>query len=459
VSVKGSFPDSTPIPDLGLAGLVADRREAMKRIAGIWIMLAAVGGCTSTPPGLNVGNGPSARAPAIIPGVQGPWGQPVTAMPAGMAANKTSSGVVQAGARGSAAAAVRADYQQVNGQPVNAMVHDHGPVANGGMPPPGVDAGFGVGGMNGMTGVGLPPGVVAGVGFANSGPGRFAAQRTSVRFLRPEGMKVSWNVPSPDGRPTFASAQLDTPGRYNFTQGAIYRLKLTLIPTRPNIAALYPTLEVAPATNKTVAFLAHSSVPVIFTEEDFDQVVAGNYLVKVVYLPDPQFQDVATAGPDEIVSTRLDPGVNPVAEAQRRGSVLLIIRMGNIDLEAPNTPTMETPSPYQPYLAPPAHPMPHAMNSPGKPMMIPQNSPLRSSTTLPGQLPPAPRVLTSSPPANAASQATTNAPDLSPPPATSPSQSAAPATTSQDPPTSTGFDRRPLGLRRRIFSGPSADNQ
>ena len=426
----------------------------MKRIAGMWIMLAAVGGCASTEPGLDLGkgNGSSARAPAVIPGVQGPWGQPVTAMPAGMATDK--SGVVQAGARGSAAGAVHADYQQVNNG-----IHDHGPVGNGGMPPPGLDAGFGMGGMNGMTGVGIPPGVVAGVGFVNGGPGRFAAQRTSVRFLRPEGMKVSWYVPSPDGRPTFTSNQLDVPGRYNFTQGAIYRLKLTRISTRPNIAALYPTLEVAPATNKTVAFLAHSSVPVIFTEEDFDQVVAGNYLVKVVYLPDPQFQDVATAGPDEIVSTRLDPGVNPVAEAQRRGSVLLIIRMGNIDLEAPNTPTMETPNQYQPYLMPPAHPAPHAMNTPGKPMMVPQSSPLGSSNALPGQLPPAPRVLTSAPPANAASQSTTNPSDLSPPPVTSPSQSAAPATTSQDPPTGTGFERRPLGLRRRIFSGPSADNQ
>ena len=72
-------------------------------------------------------------------------------------------------------------------------------------------------------------------------------------------------------------------------------------------------------------------MPVTFTDEDFDQVAAGNYIVKVVYLPDPQYQDLATLGTDEVVSSRLEPGKNPVAEAQRRGSLLLIVRMGNIN--------------------------------------------------------------------------------------------------------------------------------
>ncbi len=35
--------------------------------------------------------------------------------------------------------------------------------------------------------------------------------------------------------------------------------------------------------------------------------------------------------------------MDPINEAQRRGSILLVIRMGNIDLEAPNTPAMEAP--------------------------------------------------------------------------------------------------------------------
>ena len=116
---------------------------------------------------------------------------------------------------------------------------------------------------------------------------------------------------------------------------------------------MYPTLEVVPAKAKTCTFLAHSAVPVSFTEEDFEQVAAGNFVVKVIYLPDPQFQDLAATGPDEVVSSRLEPGVDPIVEAMRRGSILLVIRLGNIDLEAPNTPAMDAPNPFCPPPAPP----------------------------------------------------------------------------------------------------------
>jgi hypothetical protein len=122
------------------------------------------------------------------------------------------------------------------------------------------------------------------------------------------------------------------PGRQDFYQGAIYRLKLTNIPGRAGVT-LYPTLEVAPVTPRTDAYLAHSPIPVQFTEEDFDQVTSGNFVTKVIYLPDPEFQELALAGVETLVSTRLDPGVDPIAEADRRGSILAIVRMGNKDIE------------------------------------------------------------------------------------------------------------------------------
>jgi len=90
-----------------------------------------------------------------------------------------------------------------------------------------------------------------------------------------------------------------------------------------------------------VTFLSHATVPVGFTDEDFEQVNAGNLVVKVIYLPDPAFQDLAAA--EEIVSTRLEPGIDPIAEANRRGTILAVIRIGNIDLEDQNTPAMNAP--------------------------------------------------------------------------------------------------------------------
>jgi hypothetical protein len=126
---------------------------------------------------------------------------------------------------------------------------------------------------------------------------------------------------------------------------------------------LYPTLEVVPVNPKTEAFLAHNAVPVEFTEEDFRQVAEGNYLVKVIYLPDPANQEVAITGTDEIISTRLEPGADPIQEALRRGSILLVIRMGNMDQEAPNTPPIDAP--------PPGGHGPHAMPGMMPPGMMP----------------------------------------------------------------------------------------
>jgi hypothetical protein len=175
-----------------------------------------------------------------------------------------------------------------------------------------------------------PDGCMAG-GCAPGGGCFTGAGASQIAFLGVEGGEVAWDV---SGQCTFDSTPLVMPGRQNFPQGAIYRLKLTNIPDRPGVE-LYPTLEVAPVTPRTDAFLAHSPIPIQFTDEDLDQVLSGNFVTKVIYLPDPEFQELALAGVETLVSTRLDPGVDPVAEADRRGSILAILRIGNLDLQMP----------------------------------------------------------------------------------------------------------------------------
>ena len=154
---------------------------------------------------------------------------------------------------------------------------------------------------------------------------------SQIGFRGNDGMKVAWDVSGPGA---FDSSPLVEPGRFNFPQGAIYRLKLTNIPGRAGVE-LYPTLEVALATPRTEAFLAHNFIPFELTAEDFEQVLSGNFVTKVLYLPDPEHQDVVLAGAETLVSTRLEPGKDPIIEAERRGSILAIIRLGNKDLQAP----------------------------------------------------------------------------------------------------------------------------
>jgi hypothetical protein len=173
---------------------------------------------------------------------------------------------------------------------------------------------------------------------------KFANTKSQVYFLDPDGMNVGWqNGSGPNGERTYLASQLVVPARYNFNQGYIYRLKLSNIPSRAGVA-LYPTIEVAPTTPATDAYLAHNAIPVQFTAEDFDQVIdGGNFVTKVIYLPDPKYQELAVSGVETLVSTRLEPGVDPVLEADKRGTILLIVRLGAIDLEMPGSPVAGAP--------------------------------------------------------------------------------------------------------------------
>jgi hypothetical protein len=163
-------------------------------------------------------------------------------------------------------------------------------------------------------------------------PKRGPTDRTAIHFTGPAGMKVTWQLP--DGAFGDDKKALTAPKEYNFVQGQVYRLRLKVAEPNGPERAFYPTIEVATATAGTRTFLAHASVPVTFSADDFAQAKAGNLVVKVIYLPDPAHQDFSTVvEAEEINSTRLEAGVDPVAEAKRRGSILAVIRVGNIDLE------------------------------------------------------------------------------------------------------------------------------
>lgn len=224
---------------------------------------------------------------------------------------------------------------------VSALVGCQVPAARSGLPishnlPPAqmlAEPGPGVGGPGpGVIPVGIPP--MAPGGAASGSPyGMVDSSSAQILFDKPGAMQVSWDV---NAIGQFDSTPLVVPGRQNFGQGGIYRLKLTNITGREGVE-LYPTLEVARMTRRTAAYLNHSAIPIQFTDEDFDQVMAGNFVTKVIYVPDPEFQELALAGIDTLVSTRLDPGIDPVTEADRRGSILAIVRIGNKDMALAGT--------------------------------------------------------------------------------------------------------------------------
>jgi hypothetical protein len=368
----------------------------MTRRTAAALLLAALGGLTVTQTGAagpfmnqwrqQQGSNPGGiegascgvRSVPTAPGMVGPYGQPVPVM-APPASDMPTTGQVMA---------QQTILRQLPPEVAAEVIQKSG---QGAMMPPGY-----YGGPGGVVPAGIagPPGgpPIAGVVAApppSAGPAPFASFRTEIKFVGPSGMKISWFAPQAGGRTGFGPEELTAPARYNFPQAAVYRLKLADIPNRPDMV-LYPTLEVVPANARTATFLAHSAVPVFFSDEDLDQVAAGNFLVKVIYLPDPQFQELATLGVDEVVSTRLEPGVDPIAEACRRGSILAVVRVGNINLELPNSPSMDVPPGWAPGHLPPglAPGLPPGAAGPFAPMGNPKVPAAMPQMPLPpGQIP------------------------------------------------------------------------
>ncbi|MBX3423580.1 MAG: hypothetical protein KF752_18645 [Pirellulaceae bacterium] len=172
-------------------------------------------------------------------------------------------------------------------------------------------------------------GVASGGMMAGMMPGSANIQ---VLFSNPDGMQIHFDS---IGDGSFGSQPLYVPGRLEFPQGGIFRLKLTNIVGLEGVE-LYPTLEVAAGNIRTAAYLAHNAIPVQFTQDDFQFVIGGNFVTKVIYLPDPEYQGDALAGVGVMSSNRLEPGLDPIVEADRRGAILAIVRIGNKDIEMSN---------------------------------------------------------------------------------------------------------------------------
>ncbi len=374
----------------------------MKRTSATILLLAGLGGCT-TPDKVAT----TAAAPITAADSPRPFGQSVRAQAGGnVKGMKAEPSAVKQASATDAPGTIDNMVKQTAGLGT-VRVNGMGAACADGSCNTGGGGGY-AGGGNGLPAYGpttngfrqlighgagiLPvpamgvPGAVAypaGMGGPGSGmyAGMYAPGRTSIRFANPAGMKVTWQAAGG----SFPESGLEAPSRYNFPQLSVYRLRLSGIPNRPG-KNYYPTLEVYGATPKTITYLSHNTVPVAFTDEDFEQVNAGNLVIKVIYLPDEKYQDIAAvAGAEELVSTRLEPGVNPVEEANRKGTILAVVRIGNIDLQDPNIPPIDAPVPGSMPMMQAAPPMSARPTSP--PAMVPSPMVPTPPATMPATLP------------------------------------------------------------------------
>jgi uncharacterized repeat protein (TIGR01451 family) len=120
----------------------------------------------------------------------------------------------------------------------------------------------------------------------------------------------------------------EAPVAVGMRPGYFYRLRLSNLPGHPDLS-IFPTVEVrgslklSPKLNS-----ANYPAPVILTEADIESVVAGNLICKVIYLENPDHAVPALIPPAMPMELNLPPGSNAVVEAQERGRLMLIVRIG-----------------------------------------------------------------------------------------------------------------------------------
>jgi RNA polymerase sigma factor (sigma-70 family) len=152
-----------------------------------------------------------------------------------------------------------------------------------------------------------------------------AASLVQIRTPSPVGMHVGLR---PAGQ-TDDICEIHAPGRLNLAWGHVYRLKLSDIPQRPG-SSYFPTIEIPTPDATTRPFVNDSAIPVEFTDEDFDYVDKGDRITKVIYL---------TRGRAATVTSCQFPDADVIQETRRRGAILAVVRMGDIDLQGHVLPT------------------------------------------------------------------------------------------------------------------------
>jgi uncharacterized repeat protein (TIGR01451 family) len=136
----------------------------------------------------------------------------------------------------------------------------------------------------------------------------------------------------PGLRATFYQGQharsFATPVAVGMRPGYAYRLRLSNLPGHPGIS-IFPTVEVRGSLKLSPKLnAANYPAPVVLTEADIESVMAGNLICKAIYLENPDRAVPATMSPTLPMELDLPPGSNLLTEAQDRGRLMILVRIG-----------------------------------------------------------------------------------------------------------------------------------
>jgi uncharacterized repeat protein (TIGR01451 family) len=150
----------------------------------------------------------------------------------------------------------------------------------------------------------------------------FAAPLLYVRLTGPAGMAVTLY------RGGAQAETLTAPVTVGLRPGYVYRLKVNGL-ANPPAMAFYPTLEVRGSLQADPHLNpADFPIPLDLTTDDFRAAERGALVSKAVVLERPSLALPLATRPQQPLRLRVPANRDPLAEAEKHGRVLLILRMG-----------------------------------------------------------------------------------------------------------------------------------
>ncbi|TWU06303.1 serine/threonine-protein kinase [Stieleria varia] len=151
----------------------------------------------------------------------------------------------------------------------------------------------------------------------------FASRGTmQVLFQGPENARAV--LKTKDGR------EIAFPERVNLRSGEMYAFSLSHVPGYPDLrlsGAIGLSNVSVQALAQAQAYYDYNAIPIQITNADIEACKNGISVTKVVYLPRSQEFTAVFSPVETLDSKRIDPGIDVVAEAERLGVLLAVLKL------------------------------------------------------------------------------------------------------------------------------------
>lgn len=165
-----------------------------------------------------------------------------------------------------------------------------------------------------------PPGAIGSWQLQRGGP--LPGYFQPVEIAAPSGTLIALAVDGAFGQPQ------PTPLNVGMLIAPVYRLRVTNIPNEPG-RELFPTVEVIDRLYPPVGQHRRFPIPIELTDEDLRLALEGKFVTRVIYLEDPESAIPFPADPIHQEWYEVGPNRNPLAEADRLGRPMAILRIGS----------------------------------------------------------------------------------------------------------------------------------